>query len=576
MTAVTDPPKGTFHIGMLLSDTRYRSVTIQIIAMVVFMLAAGWLVNNVINNLADLGKDFSFRFMLDPASYDINQRLIDYTSRSTHATAAVVGILNTLLVAVMGCILATIIGVIAGVLRLSNNWIVSKLMTVYIEGVRNVPVLIQILLLAAVFDEFLPSPKQAEMLNIFWVIPTEIIPTNRGFYVPGPVFGAGSIWVVLALVGGVVASIGYSRHARRVQQDTGEILPGFWAKAAMWIVPPVIAFLVVWAVAGAPITVEYPELKGFNFAGGIYARNSLVALWLALSIYTGAFIAENVRAGIMAVDKGQTEAAAALGLRSKRIMQLVILPQALRVIIPPLISQYLNLTKNSSLAIAVGYMDATGTLGGITLNQTGKEMETLMLLMGFYLTISLTISMVMNLYNEQVKLVERTSATGVGMTFAKLLDKSTGPWETLKKGDAAHKSNYGVAGWLNLVILLYAVILVALLNYLFLLETPAARTPYYEWSTLHQIMALMLVASVISTLLTGIFKHYRFIDFAAITAIVWVVAVLVGFPVGDILTLHPMLVIVGGLALQLVSIYYIMVGERPNVTYLNRVKEAAS
>ncbi len=576
MTAITDPPKGEFRIGMLLSDTRYRSVTIQIIAMVVFMLAVGWLVNNVINNLADLGKDFSFRFMVDPASYDINQRLIDYTSRSTHATAAVVGILNTLLVAVMGCILATIIGVIAGVLRLSHNWIVSKLMTVYIEGVRNVPVLIQILLLAAVFDEFLPSPKQAEMLNVLWVIPTEIIPTNRGFYIPGPVFHAGSAWVVLAFVLGVCASIGYARHAQRVQQDTGEILPTFKIGLALWVLPPVVVFILFWIISGAPISVEYPELKGFNYAGGIYARNSLVAIWLALSIYTGAFIAENVRAGIMAVDKGQTEAAAALGLRANRIMRLVILPQALRVIIPPLISQYLNLTKNSSLAIAVGYMDATGTLGGITLNQTGKEMETLLLLMGFYLTISLTISMIMNLYNEQVKLVERTSATGVGLTFAKLLDKSTGPWETLKKGDAAHQSNYGVAGWLNLVILLYAVILVALLNYLFLLETPEARVPYYQWSFIHQVAVLLLLASTLATLLTGVFKHYRFIDFAAVTAILWVLAVLVGFPIGDILPFPSIAVIVVGLALQIASIFYIMVGDRPNVTYLNRVKEAAS
>jgi len=409
MTTATDTNlHGTqpFRIGMLLSDTRYRSITIQIIALVVFLTAGYWLVDNVIQNLAALGKEFSFRFMMDPASYDINQTLIDYSSRSSHATAAVVGILNTLLVAVMGCILATIIGVVAGVLRLSNNWIVSKLMTVYIEGVRNVPVLIQILLLAAIFDEFLPSPRQAEELSILG-IGAQIIPTNRGFYVPGPIFHDGSMWVVIAFLLGVAASIGYGRRVVRVQQDTGQILPSFWPKLGMWFIPPILVFLVFWMIGSPPIGIEYPELTGFNYQGGIYARNSLVALWLALSIYTGAFIAENVRSGIMAVDKGQTEAAGALGLRSNRIMSLIVLPQALRVIIPPLISQYLNLTKNSSLAIAVGYMDATGTLGGITLNQTGRAIECVLLLMLFYLTISLLISAFMNVYNNSMKLKER-------------------------------------------------------------------------------------------------------------------------------------------------------------------------
>ncbi len=574
MTAVTDPAGGGFRIGMLLSDTRYRSITIQIIALIVFLSAGYWLIDNVIQNLAALGKDFSFRFMTDPAGYDINQRLIDYTSRSSHATAAVVGILNTLLVAIMGCALATMIGVIAGVLRLSNNWIVSKLMTVYIEGVRNVPVLLQILLLAATFNEFLPAPKQAEAMTLFGLFDTGIVPTNRGLYVPGPVFHEGSVWVVLALIAGIVASMGYARHAQRVQQDTGEILPVFRMRVGLILAFPIAVFLLMTLISGQPISLETPELKGFNFQGGIYMRDSLVALWLALSIYTGAFIAETVRAGIMSVSKGQTEAAYALGLSPNRTMQLVILPQALRVIIPPLISQYLNLTKNSSLAIAVGYMDATGTLGGITLNQTGKEMETLMLLMAFYLSISLTISMVMNLYNEQVKLVERTSAYGVGFTLARAFDSITGPWRNLKKGDAAHQPIYGVAGWLNLVPLLYAAMLVAQLDYLFLMDTPAQRPPYFEWSTADQIIFLGLIGSTLATFLTAVFKNFRVVDFAALTLVLWILAVLAGLDIGGLFTVVPdAAVTLGGAALQAAAIAYLIFGARPNVTYLNRVKE---
>ncbi|MEC9434990.1 MAG: ABC transporter permease subunit [Pseudomonadota bacterium] len=576
MAAMTDAPRAEFRLGMLWTDTRYRSLTIQTIALILVILGVSYLVSNVLANLAALGKTFDFGFLEDPASYDINQRLIDYTSRSSHATAAVVGILNTLLVAFLGCITATVLGVVAGVLRLSNNWLISKVMTVYIELVRNVPVLIQILLLAAVFDEFLPTPRQAEPFALFGLFDSGVVATNRGFYVPGLIFGDGSVWVVLAFVAGVVGSVWYSRRAKEIQQDTGRLLPVGRVRLALWVLPPLVVFLLVAMVAGAPITVEEPALKGFNFSGGIYMRNSLVALWLALSIYTGAFIAENVRAGIQSVSKGQSEAAFALGLRANRTMSLIILPQALRVIIPPLISQYLNLTKNSSLAIAVGYMDATGTLGGITLNQTGREFETLLLLMAFYLCISLTISMVMNLYNEQVKLVERTSASGTTFTLAKLFDKTTGPWDNLKKGDAAHKPIYGVAGFLNLVVLLYAAMLVGLLDWLFLASVPEDRIPYVEWTFVEQLSYLALTASCVATLLTAMFKHYRVADFAALTAILWVVAALAGADIGGLMPSIPhAVVVVGGLALQLASIAYLVLGARPNVTYLTRVKRAA-
>jgi general L-amino acid transport system permease protein len=227
--------------------------------------------------------------------------------------------------------------------------------------------------------------------------------TNRGVYVPAPVWGPGSLVVVLTFLASVIGVFAYRRYATKLLYDTGRLLPMGWPSLVILFVPTILIYFVL----GQPISLNYPELKGFNFSGGLHIRGSLIALWFALAIYTGAFIAENVRAGIQAVSKGQTEAAASLGLRPNRIMNLVILPQALRVIIPPLISQYLNLTKNSSLAIAVGYMDVTGTLGGITLNQTGRAIECVLLLMLFYLTISLAISAIMNVYNNSIKLKER-------------------------------------------------------------------------------------------------------------------------------------------------------------------------
>lgn len=574
MTAVTDPPSGgdSFRIGMLWTDGRYRSVTIQIIALILVMLGVSYLVSNVIQNLAELGKTFDFGFMSTPSSYDINQRLIEYTSRSSHATAAVVGILNTLLIAFLGCIAATVIGVAAGVARLSKNWLIASLMTVYVEVVRNIPLLVQILLFAAVFTEFLPGPRQSEIWSIFG-FETGIVATNRGFYTPAPVWHAGSVFVILALIAGVVGSVVYSRRARKVQQQTGEELPTGLVRLGLILGLPILVYLLVWMFSGAPITLQSPELKGFNYQGGIHMRISLVALWMALSIYTGGFIAENVRAGIMSVSKGQTEASYALGLRPNRTMSLIILPQALRVIIPPLISQYLNLTKNSSLAIAVGYMDATGTLGGITLNQTGKEFETILLLMAFYLSISLTIAFIMNLYNEQVKLVERTSGAGAGLSIPKLFDSMTGPWEQLKKGDAAQQPHFGVASWLNLVVLLYAGMLASLLSYLFLAQTPEMRPPYFEWSTASQLAYLLTIVGTLATLMTALFKHFRVVELAAVTAVFWAVSGFVGVDLAAVTGVPfggPL-----GLGLQLVALAYLIVGARPNVTYLGRIRRDA-
>lgn len=564
MSVASEARGGEFRIGMLLSDTRFRSYTIQIIALALVMLAVAWLLDNMFRNLAELGKDIGFGFMSEPASYDINQVLIPYTSRSSHATAAVVGILNTLLVAVLGCFAATLIGVIVGVLRLTKNWIVSRLMTVYIEALRNVPVLLQIILWAAVFDESLPHPRQSEAL-----LGGALVPTNRGFYLASPVFEPGSAYVIGALAVGIVAAVWFAGYARKRQEQTGEILHSFWIGLACIFVPPALAFLLL----GGPISLEYPELKGFNYQGGIYARNSLMALWLALSLYTSAFIAENVRAGILAVSKGQTEAAFAVGLRPARTMRLIILPQALRVIIPPLISQYLNLTKNSSLAIAVGYMDATGTLGGITLNQTGREMECLLLLMGFYLSISLLISAVMNLYNEQVKLVERSTATGFGFGFAKLFDRGT-DWQTLTRGDSRDHPAYGVAGWLNLVVLFYLVVLAALLHYVFI---DAQKQSYWLWPLTEKFAALAMILTFTGVLLTTLFKHFRAVDFAVLCLIVWVLAIGAGFPVAVVVPwLDGTVAVLAATAAQLAIILYMVYGTRPNVTYLNRIRRAVA
>ncbi len=398
-------PAEPFRFSMLIYDTRYRSLTIQVFAVLAFMLAAAWLVNNTVQNLAALGKDFDFGFLGERAGYDIGQTLIPYTNDSTHARAALVGILNTLLIAITGCIAATIVGVFAGIMRLSPNWLVAKLASIYVEVFRNVPLLLWIIGIMAVVTEMTPAPSAFRGDNpaASMLFGDSVAITNRGVYMPWPVFGDGWQIVVATFIASLAAIWAFGRWARARQEATGEILPTFWIKLGLFILPT----LLVEFLAGSPITFSFPVLERFNFEGGGFVDKAFLALWLALSLYTGAFIAEIVRAGILAISRGQSEAAAALGLRPKRIMNLVILPQALRVIIPPLISQYLNLTKNSSLAIAVGYMDVRATLGGITMNQTGRELECMLLLMGFYLIVSLTISSVMNWYNASVSLKER-------------------------------------------------------------------------------------------------------------------------------------------------------------------------
>ena len=420
MTAIPDPSKQGFRFSQLLYDTRYRSMTIQIVALIGILLFFGWLISNTAANLATLGKPIQFKFLGEPASYDINQRLLDYTSRDTHLRAGLMGLLNTLVLAFMGCVTATVIGVAIGVMRLSKNWLVAKVMTLYIELFRNIPVLLWIIIVFSIMIETMPMPRDFRSGEASMMLYDSIAITNRGVYVPEPLFsrslgdwnlfGSSSLRfgisldllvILFTLFSGMFVSKRIKQKADKIQNETG-IRPTTWWKRLSIILVPVL--IVLWVLG---FYLGYPELKGFNFKGGTYLRNSLIALWVALSLYTAAFIAENVRSGIQAVAKGQSEAAFALGITPSRTMSLIILPQALRIIIPPVISQFLNLTKNSSLAIAVGYMDLTGTLMGITLNQTGRELETVLMGMAIYLIISLAISSVMNWYNNSVKLVER-------------------------------------------------------------------------------------------------------------------------------------------------------------------------
>jgi len=420
MNAIPDPDKQGFKFSQLLYDTRYRSMTIQVISLIALLLFFGWLISNTAANLATLGKPIQFKFLGEPSNYDINQRLLDYTSRDTHLRAGLMGLLNTLVLAFMGCITATVLGVAIGVMRLSKNWLVARVMTLYIEMFRNIPVLLWIIIVFSIMIETMPRPNQFRSGEASMKLLDSVAITNRGVYIPEPLFsnGLGDIYLLgasslrfgisldliallIVLFVGVFVSRKIKTSADKIQNETG-VRPTTWWKRISVIIFPII--LVLWALG---FHLGYPELKGFNFKGGTYMRNSLIALWIALSLYTAAFIAENVRSGIQAVEKGQSEAAFALGISPGRTMNLIILPQALRIIIPPLISQYLNLTKNSSLAIAVGYMDLTGTLMGITLNQTGRELETVLMGMAIYLVISLAISSLMNWYNNSVKLVER-------------------------------------------------------------------------------------------------------------------------------------------------------------------------
>ena len=382
----------------LWRNQEYRSITIQIITMVVLFTILGMIGNNVATNLEKAGKEFSFGFLNYPAGYDITfQPFISYSPTDTHTRAGLVGLLNTLLVAFSGVIIASILGFTMGILRLSSNWLINKIVYVFLEFTRNVPVLLHILFVYGIFLYTLPVPKKA--INIS----DTVFLSNRGFYTPAPVFEDGFGYVLISIMAAILIVFFFKRWARKVQDTTGRIYPVFYISFAILIFLPLFTFF----VAGSPLSIDMPALKGFNFKGGTSIKPEYIALTFALSYYTACFIAEIVRGGILAISKGQTEASHGLGLKPNRTLQLVVVPQALRVIIPPLCSQYLNLTKNSSLAIAIGYMDVVATIGGITLMQTGKEMETMIVLLITYLFFSLVISAFMNWFNRKMALVER-------------------------------------------------------------------------------------------------------------------------------------------------------------------------
>ncbi|MDZ7905613.1 MAG: ABC transporter permease subunit [Cypionkella sp.] len=433
MAMTSEAPKGDFRLSMLIYDTRYRAMTIQVIVLGLFIAFVIWLLLNLQVNLAAKDKDINFTFLWNQANYDIGQQLIPFSSSDSHGRAYFVGLLNTLVVSFFACIAATVIGVTAGVLRLSKNWLVGRLMTVYVEVFRNIPLLLWIILAFTVFSETLPEAKDFKTTAAMvaggteppqqkWFFDTVAF-TNRGTNIPAPLverplgtvtmFNTPISLTLLASLAIIAGSIWGNRRlrarAKAVQEHTG-IRPTTWWKSLLILGGPIVLFLLA-----SGFHLEIPAFptdasgvsKGFNFQGGITVGHSFMALFIALSIYHGTYIAEAVRGGIQAISRGQTEAASALGLRPNRTMSLVVLPQALRVIIPPLISQYLNITKNSTLGMAISYMDLKGTLGGVTLNQTGRELECMLLMMLTYLVLSLLISVGMNIFNNSVKLKER-------------------------------------------------------------------------------------------------------------------------------------------------------------------------
>ena len=382
-------------IAELWTNERARSIAFQvllILALVALFLVIGY---NTAQNLERAGLASGYGFLFQTSAFDINQRLIEYDSTHTYGKALIVGGLNTILVAVLGIIAATVIGFLAGILRLSNNFLISRIVGAYVEFTRNVPVLLQIIFWWIVLLALPRVPDSISIGDTFFL-------NNRGVRVPSLVYEDGSGFVVLCIAVGLVATFLIARWAAARQERTGQTFPVGWSGLALIVGLPLVAYLVL----GGPVGLDTPEMGRFNLQGGINVTPEFTALWFALSTYTGAFISEIVRAGILSVSKGQTEAANALGLRPRVTMRRIILPQALRVVIPPLTSQYLNLTKNSSLAVAIGYQDLV-SIGDTILNQSGQALEVISIYMIVYLSFSLLTSAFMNWYNARIALVER-------------------------------------------------------------------------------------------------------------------------------------------------------------------------
>lgn len=381
----------------LLYNPTFRSIVFQIIAVAALVYFFYTIVNNTLTNLDARGIATGFGFLSQEAGFGIGLTLVEYDETFSYGRTFIVGLLNTALVSVLGIAFATVLGFTIGIARLSSNWLVSKMAAVYIETFRNIPLLLQIFFWYFAVLQALPSPKQSLSLG-------EAIFLNvRGISFPAPVFESGSNFVIASFIFGIVFTIIINVWGKNRQALTGQQTPIVRIGVTLCLVLPMIVYF----LAGSPISGEYPVLKGFNFKGGISIIPELGALLFALSIYTASFIAEIVRSGINAVSHGQTEAAMSLGLPRNRTLKFVVIPQALRIIIPPLTSQYLNLTKNSSLAMAIGYPDLVSVFAGTTLNQTGQAIEIIAMTMGVYLTLSLVTSALMNIYNRKVALVER-------------------------------------------------------------------------------------------------------------------------------------------------------------------------
>jgi general L-amino acid transport system permease protein len=387
----------------LLYDPKVRGIFFQAILTLVIGFVAYKAITNAVSNLRSAGIASGFGFLNNAAGFDINQQLIPYSSSgSTYADAFLVGLLNTLLVAAVGIVLATILGFAIGVARLSSNWVVAKVSMVYVELVRNLPLLLQLLFWYNAVLSPLPAPRDSIGFGAGFFL------NNRGLSLPKPILNETAWLIPFALVAGIVLTLVFRAWARREQAKTGRQYPVGLVGLGAILGLPILVWLVLAAIGGAnPITFDVPEKQRFNLRGGMQVFPEFVALLLGLVTYTAGFIAEVVRAGILAVSRGQTEASYALGLKPGHTLRLVIVPQAMRVIIPPLTSQYLNLTKNSSLAVAIGYPDLVQVFMGTVLNQTGQAVEVVAITMAVYLTISLVTSAIMNIYNRRAAIVER-------------------------------------------------------------------------------------------------------------------------------------------------------------------------
>ena len=390
-TGTVTPSKAPFWY-----DPKVRAVFFQIGVLGMVGLLGYYLMSNTLTNLERQAIATGFGFLEKQSSFEIGESLISYSAADTYLKALIVGALNTLLVSFIGITLTIILGTFIGIARLSTNWLLSKMAAIYIEFFQDIPILLQLFFWYAFFYEILPQPRQA--INLF----KGVFLCNRGLILAIPAAHPAYKYMAVAFLIGCLAVYLMRRWARKRQDETGRIFPVFKAAVGILVGLP----LMTWWAAGAPTAMDVPVLRGFNFQGGITVSPEFTAVLLGLVLYTAAFVAEVVRAGIQSVSKGQTEAAASIGLKPGQILNLVILPQALRVIIPPLTSQMLNLTKNSSLAVAIGYPEFV-SVSGTTINQTGQAIEGVALIMTIYLIFSLTTSAFMNWYNKKMKLVER-------------------------------------------------------------------------------------------------------------------------------------------------------------------------